>query len=66
MQAAISAACFISFPRQVHLSVVVCVAHLTVLVYRGHLSVRQSLDEKGLVRAGHFNVRTWRKDYTSG
>ena len=57
MQAAISAACFISPLRLVH---------LMVLVYRAHLSVRQSLEEKGLVRAGNFSVRRWRKGYASG
>jgi len=66
MQAAISAACFISPLRLVHLSVVVCGAHLAALVYRAHLSVRQSLEEKGLVRAGNFSVRRWRKGYASG
>ena len=75
LQAAISAACFISFPRQVGLSVVVYGAHLSVqiyrahlaaLVYRAHLPVRQSLEEKGLVRAGNFSVRRWRKGYASG
>jgi len=46
--------------------VLVCGAHLAVLVYRAHLSVRQSLEEKGLVRAGNFSVRRWRKGYASG
>ena len=75
LQAAIPAACFISFPRQVDLSVVVYGAHLSVqiyrahlaaLVYRAHLPVRQSLEDKGLVRAGNFSVRRWRKGYASG
>jgi hypothetical protein len=57
MQAAISAACIISFPRQVH---------LTVRVYRAHLSVRQSLEDKGWVAPGKFSIRRWRKDYASG
>ena len=57
LQAAISAACFISFPRQVDLA---------VLVYRAHLAVRLSLEGKGLVRAGNFSVRRWRKGYASG
>ena len=75
LQAAISAACFISFPRQVHLMVLVYRAHLAVLLYGAqlavvvcgaHLAVRQSLEEKGLVRAGNFSVRRWRKGYASG
>ena len=41
-------------------------AHLAVVVYRAHLAVRQSLEEKGLVRAGNFSVRRWRKGYASG
>jgi hypothetical protein len=41
-------------------------AHLAALVYRAHLSVRQSLEDKGLVRAGNFSVRRWRKGYASG
>jgi hypothetical protein len=46
--------------------VVVYRAHLAVVVYRAHLAVRQSLEEKGLVRAGNFSVRRWRKGYASG
>lgn len=66
MQAAISAACFISPLHQVHLMVLVYRAHLAVVICGAHLSVRQSLEEKGLVRAGNFSVRRWRKGYASG
>jgi hypothetical protein len=41
-------------------------AHLAALVYRAHPAVRQSLEDKGLVRAGNFSVRRWRKGYASG
>ena len=49
-----------------HLSVQIYRAHLAALVYRAHLPVRQSLEEKGLVLAGNFSVRRWRKGYASG
>ena len=49
-----------------HLSVLVYRAHLLLRVYRTHLAVRQSLEDKGLVRAGNFSVRRWRKGYASG
>jgi hypothetical protein len=37
-----------------------------VVVCGAHLSMRQSLEEKSLVRAGNFSVRRWRKGYASG
>lgn len=48
------------------LAVLVYSAHLLVRVYRTHLAVRQSLEEKGLVCAGNFSVRRWRKGYAIG
>ena len=49
-----------------HLSVQIYRAHLAALVYRAHMPVRQSLEDKGLVRAGNFSLRRWRKGYASG